>query len=361
MGSLRLALALAVVCGHAGIAPFPGDTAVQGFYAISGFYMALVLNEKYGRGASNYLLFFSNRFMRLFPIYAVVLALTLVLAAIVPLPFVEKWHSSQPIDLGALIFLVGSQLLMVGQDLYSFLGLHGGALTFSPDYHLDSNPLYGLMPIPQSWTLGVELPFYALAPFIVRRSAVAIVAVIFASIALRLGLQAVFGFEGDPWSYRFFPSELALFLVGAIGYRVYRESNVAAIRWLMIVAVGVGTALLINRWHGATRVASVSALVVIFVGIPYLARWTQRIGADRLLGELSYPTYIGHVLVIWSVDRAIHLTGGARGLAILALTLTLSFLLYYWIDRPIDRWRQLRSARSLQKDPITELAIYSSR
>ena len=49
MGTLRLILALSVVYGHAGdflgFNLVPGDTAVQAFYAVSGFYMTLVLNE----------------------------------------------------------------------------------------------------------------------------------------------------------------------------------------------------------------------------------------------------------------------------------------------------------------------------
>jgi hypothetical protein len=61
MGSLRLFLALSVAFGHFGVPlGFPtSDIAVQSFFVISGFYMALVLNEKYGPGS--YWLFISNR------------------------------------------------------------------------------------------------------------------------------------------------------------------------------------------------------------------------------------------------------------------------------------------------------------
>ena len=62
---------LPVAYGHAGdFLGFPlvsGDTAVQSFYAVSGFCMAVVLNEKYRPGSSTYSLFTSNRFLRLFP------------------------------------------------------------------------------------------------------------------------------------------------------------------------------------------------------------------------------------------------------------------------------------------------------
>ena len=55
MGTIRLLLALAVLLMmHStpllGIRMINGAWAVQAFYVISGFYMALVLNEKYPRG-----------------------------------------------------------------------------------------------------------------------------------------------------------------------------------------------------------------------------------------------------------------------------------------------------------------------
>ena len=104
MGTLRFILALSVAYGHSGdflgFPLIPGDTAVQSFYAISGFYMALVLNEKYRPGSSTYFLFISNRFIRLFPVYATVLCLTLLLAFAISffpsateLPFIVQWQS----------------------------------------------------------------------------------------------------------------------------------------------------------------------------------------------------------------------------------------------------------------------------
>ena len=46
MGSLRFILAPTVAFGHFGLQGFPAsDVAVQSFYVIPGFSMALVLNE----------------------------------------------------------------------------------------------------------------------------------------------------------------------------------------------------------------------------------------------------------------------------------------------------------------------------
>jgi peptidoglycan/LPS O-acetylase OafA/YrhL len=196
MGTLRFLLAMSVVYGHAGaflgFPLIPGDTAVQCFYAISGFYMALILNEKYRPESSTYFLFISNRFARLFPAYATVLLLTLLLAVAVArfssakLPFVSEWRSLEHLDLLSAVFLLVTQIIMWGQDLFLFLALKGGALEFWPDFHTAAQPVYTLLAIPQGWTLGLEFSFYLVAPFIVRRSVWAIAIALAASLVLRL-------------------------------------------------------------------------------------------------------------------------------------------------------------------------------
>lgn len=81
MGILRFLLAITVVIGHT--SPILGFTfvgaqlAVQTFYIISGFYMALILNEKYVGANGSYKLFLTNRLLRLYPIYWTVLLCTI--------------------------------------------------------------------------------------------------------------------------------------------------------------------------------------------------------------------------------------------------------------------------------------------
>ena len=371
MGTLRFILAISVVYGHAGhflgFPLIPGDTAVQSFYAVSGFYMALVLNEKYRPESSSYFLFISNRFMRLFPIYAAVAILTLLLSltlasfSAVDLPFVSHWRSLPHLDWASAVFLLASQAVMWGQDLYFFLTLKAGSLAFWPHFQTAPQRLDPLSVIPQAWTLGLELWFYLLAPFIVRRSAHAIILVIAASLLVRIVLQFGFGFYGDPWSYRFFPSELAVFLIGALGYRLYASAPDGIDRTLLgsfaMAIVCIGVVLLINRWHGIGRVASVSFLMLTFAAVPFLFRSTKDNLLDRHLGELSYPIYVCHFFVIWLLDGfAIFAAGLARGLAIIAVTVVVSSALYWWIDRPTDRWRQRRFEAIAGKTVVAGLA-----
>ena len=347
MGTLRFLLALSVAYGHlATPLSFPtSDIAVQSFFVISGFYMALVLNEKYGPGS--YWLFISNRLLRLWPAYFVVLILSLALA--------DNWKSIAALDWFDIAFFFASQVLIVGQDLYLFLFVSNGTLAFTAHYTEVSAPLYSFAPIPQAWTLGLEIYFYLLAPCLVRRGPMFIAAMIAASLVLRMALQWTFGFSGHPWSFRFFPSEIALFLAGSLGYCVYASENeeqrAQAKALLSIAAVLLFACLAINRWDGIQRLASLSLLAVVIVGVPRLFEMTKNIAWDKYIGELSYPLYICHFLFGWML-----LPNTFFGVYLaLSMSLAASIALYHLIDRPIDAWRQSRLRKSERTMPVGRL------
>src|SRR5690349_20655091 len=81
MGTIRFLLALSVLLEHIGptgpVHLLGAHTAVQSFYIISGFYMALVLNEKYVGVNGSYTLFLGNRLLRLYPAYLALLAIAI--------------------------------------------------------------------------------------------------------------------------------------------------------------------------------------------------------------------------------------------------------------------------------------------
>jgi peptidoglycan/LPS O-acetylase OafA/YrhL len=204
-----------------------------------------------------------------------------------------------------------------------FLAVKNGALTLADGFN--SSTLFAFSPIPQAWTLGLELWFYLIAPFILRRPVKVLIAVFLASLAVRMALQFGFDLRGDPWSYRFFPSELAFFMLGALAGRVDRKT-------LVVLALAAAAAVFVSRTGGIGRMASLSFLVAATVAIPRLFAATKNIEADRILGELSYPIYLVHVLV------GIFIVGPSA----LLITVIVAAGLYSFIDRPVDRWRQAR-------------------
>lgn len=176
MGILRIFLALSVVLYHAGplfgFAGVGGETALQAFFIASGFYMTLILNEKYSAPGENRV-FYKTRFLRIFGLYWPMLALYLSAAGVL----FAATHSG-PIatilkqGVGSLSFWVMaiSNVLLVGLDGLLYLVFSGDGIAFSPNHAARDPGLFRGIVVQPAWSLSPELMFYALAPFIVRRS-----------------------------------------------------------------------------------------------------------------------------------------------------------------------------------------------
>ena len=117
MGVVRVLLALAVLLSHLPPASYKilsGALAVQAFFVVSGFYMALVLDGKY----RDTWLFYSNRILRLAPTYAFMCGLgafTLFAlnASITGTPEIFERLFSNPVSAVVMAF---ENIFVVGQD-----------------------------------------------------------------------------------------------------------------------------------------------------------------------------------------------------------------------------------------------------
>jgi peptidoglycan/LPS O-acetylase OafA/YrhL len=90
-----------------------------------------------------------------------------------------------------------------------------GGMYFTHDFRTSSPSFHSFLLVPQAWSLGIEVMFYIIAPFLVRKSNLAIISIIALSLLIKIFTYSI-GYTNDPWTYRFFPSELALFLLGTV-------------------------------------------------------------------------------------------------------------------------------------------------
>ena len=349
MGTIRLLLALAVVFGHAPgwqqIQPNAADPlrpmtpyfAVQAFFIISGFYMEMVRGRY---DCAGLWVFWSNRYSRLIASYLVVVLITVLLALAFPerAPTFQTYTPDGTIE---RLFLGLANLSIFGTDLIAFLGL---------------KPLAGLI-LPQSRSLGIELWFYSLVPLFWRMPTRYIFAIISISSALRIGI-ATSSLPAFPWQQRFFPLELAFFLVGMLSYR-HRKRLCGALPPVVPLSILTFGILFSGYIITSTSMAfSAPMAFLFFLFLPSAWEMTRSHNFDRMIGELSYPVYLVHITVGYFVLPSQSMWGG--GMLIL-LSIAAAIPLYAFVDRPLDAWRERRRSANVralrdhrQKDPKSE-------
>lgn len=314
MGVVRALLALSIVFVHSswnggvflvnGNGSQGGRTAVQMFYMISGFLMALVLDgDKYKKNSK----FYINRFLRIYPVYFLVLLLTLLARGLYRGNAFESFMNLPP---NTIFPAVIANIIIFGQDLFYFFNIsNNGTFSIISDTSLAFPTLTSSLLIPQAWTLGLELTFYLLAPFILRSSR-KIIILFFSSLVLRIIFIKYGTGSLDPWTYRFLPFELALFLSGALSYRIVtpwinrleKEKILGPAIWVTQITF-VALMLVYPIFHLDDVTGSLILFSVLFLSLPLLLRFQTKFKLDNAIGELSYPIYLSHFLVIGIIQK----------------------------------------------------------
>jgi peptidoglycan/LPS O-acetylase OafA/YrhL len=343
MGTWRLLLAWLVIADHTpGVHLVTdvqiGKVAVCAFFFVSGFLMPLTYASHYQRyglrsGAQR---FYLNRFLRIYPIYWAALILTLFAVAAYGVTFLEHSTGVGPSG-GLLAFLQNALLLGLNQTQ-----IWGGDFRFDPP----------------AWTLDIELQYYALVPALMLLTArsriwAAAALAVLSAVSLYLFFRPTGSYPLDrsllSWSFLFF-----------LGYGFYFSPTLQAVaqrRLWIVLAAG----LLLAAAHFSTHQNVTTLLVTlgcIAVSAHLLVLQEQRrFGAwDRLLGDLSYPTYILHWLCVelllrWLGVNTLSATTKLRFVSLLLANITLTTIVAYLslrlIGDPVESVRRkIRDARS---------------
>lgn len=356
MGILRFILALAVVVYHSykifGLRMCGGQVAVQSFYMISGFYMALILNEKY-IGKGSYFKFLYSRFLRIFPTYWVMLILAFLLSLLGYILFNKPYYLARYISYSECLswyhylWFTFENLVIVGQDVLYFT-------KFDEWCNLDFviNPLsykhngYNYLLVPQAWTVSIELMFYVIAPFIVNKKIKWQLVWFIVAVAFRFITVYLTQLSFDPWTYRFFPFELMFFLGGSLMYQWYLQMKKQQIHSMMGVVLLI---FLISCLFFYEEIAFLGIYknwifyLILLMSIPYVFISFKDKKWDREIGELSFSIYISHLLLV-SVFRPIFFEHieyiRYYGYAVVSGSLMLAIIFNYVIIRPLEVYRQ---------------------
>ncbi|EKO3385130.1 acyltransferase [Vibrio fluvialis] len=318
MGLLRFLLAITVVIAHGIPAPIINNilhpsTSVEIFFIISGFYMQMVLVEKYGKkqlGRHFYLNFWTSRYLRLYPAYALSIFATLIYLVYFqqPSPNLSAYDRSLAIEnnIESLFSLNNSieNILLKAQVIFSNLfiftsdfGLNlaildGNANIVFDRYNTELYLLDMLLNTP-SWSLGVELTFYLLAPFLLTIRNKFLYCILLLTFFIKI-TSVIFGDSSDLY-YRGFPFVIFDFLLGAVVYRLREHLTFLKLNeklsTLFVYLFSIVTLFLvptINLEH------SLPIIILFGILIPTMFNATKNNLYDRFIGELSYPIYIFH-------------------------------------------------------------------
>lgn len=307
MGLIRIILALAVVVAHTqsplfGLHFFGGGVmAVESFFILSGFYMALVLRTKYTKQLKE---FYFNRFIRLFPIYWIFLIFVVLISCsywfLIGKP-VSALTSFAQIDIHPIYYV---------WSLFSNLGILGidGSILWEDLTKISINKLIFLQ---GAWSLSVEIMFYLLAPWILRKKPWLQIILFFLFLSIRIFIFINAGYTWTKWNYYFMPSAMTFFMAGSITYLFYeylhdnnffaRQNSKIGITVLTILVVIIifyqnSNFLTIQDWR---------YYLIFTFSIPFIFEATKNNKMDRLIGEYFYPLYLCHgaLLSIWSPLR----------------------------------------------------------
>jgi peptidoglycan/LPS O-acetylase OafA/YrhL len=319
-GIFRFALAVLVASSHLGGTGAHGSMAVHGFFVVSGYLMTLVLNRTYRFETGR---FWLNRFLRLFPPYYFVCAVTLVVLWIWPTQAAD-YHQAFKISTRPIDIL--------------------GVLTMFPFPFYDAQ----FRPVPPTWSVGVELVMYfALFAFVARRAAFAGVC---AALALAYVVAAHWpGMHLDKVGS--LPAALLPFSLGALIYFAGDRCQLPP-RISLGAVMALAGVWVLNLWACAVgadpdftfylNLCLCTALVAVLAHHQTNSRRLRTF--DKILGDLAYPLFLVHWVVGFLISLATGRDLHARGLSLFFPTLLVSLVIsagiLLLIDGPIQKIRR---------------------
>lgn len=333
MGILRLFLAMSVIAGHAKTTVFGFNGigawyAVNFFFIISGFYMAMVLNEKYKD--INPIYFYKSRALRLFPAYYI----GVFIAIIVSFTSINDFFNH--LSIGAKLYFIFQNIFIFGQDLSYLLCIKSTSFSCAAGDSMSINP--------PAWSLAVELGFYLIAPYILKSEKKTFAFVVLGCIYL-LSLNRIYlpvnsvdffsPVDITALNYYFYPSSFSFFGGGALAYHLSKRKTqahyYAAIFSIILFSF---THTIMPFWH----------LLFISMAIPVLFNYTAKNRLDRSIGELSYPAYILHFPILvflrpFTQSHPLYFSFISLGSWVAIISCITGLLLYFYIEKTINVYR----------------------
>lgn len=336
----------------------PAAMGVQLFYVLSAF--TLFLSQSRRKVADEHTAnFFVRRFFRIAPMYYV-----------------------------AIVYYVGQMCYTSTQSLTdavseNIFGILANVLL-----------LHGLSPvwinsiIPGGWSVGIEVLFYIMVPYLFTRITSLNRAIIFTSVTLCVGfiltsiLSSIKALQSDQLinEYLFFylPYQLPVFGCGIVAYYVVirQDRSVRPLTiGLAIFSLGfvlisklVGKSLLPNLPHTLHLFESIG-FALLLIGLSKRSVGLLDNPITCYIGKVSYSAYLTHFGVLYWMDKAMPqqlipvnslltniLNFNLKFLLVVLVTVLISTATYYWVEEPSQNFgKRFLRKRSLPESLLEKI------
>jgi peptidoglycan/LPS O-acetylase OafA/YrhL len=313
MGWYRLALAYAVLLSHVPFRPFGldiGVLAVISFFLLSGYVMTALIDRHYAE-ARDIGWFYMDRLARLYPQY---LFWLLVAALLV--------HGFQMPD--AFVTIAPDATLLAAHALILPLNFF---MYFPHDYLL----------LPQAWSLGLEMAFYAAIPWMLLHRMRLPLAVASASIFLLADAGVI---QPYVFGYNLLPGTLFIFILGSW----LRRCETRGERRAMVgFCIGIPVALGLAQFPALGLAEAHEMLLGLAIGLPVVAALARMRAprGDGCAGNLSYGVFLNHFLLILLAEAWLgRPPEGWEALPLALLSTALAALSFACVEQPVLRLRR---------------------
>ncbi|HEV2331230.1 MAG TPA: acyltransferase [Verrucomicrobiae bacterium] len=283
----------------------PGQWAVVCFYTLSGLLMERQFH-KLSQQANGTAAFYLDRFLRIYPLFLVVLLLA--------------WAGNR-LSWGA----AAANVTLLPLNYSSLLGIP--------------------MLIAPSFSLACEAHFYLLVPLLVFLSTRILRVILIASLCLFT--VSPFLPQSTFWGFAGLPGILFTFLSGILlnrkDYRFIRVLWLVAL--LLLITFGLGKYLHAGLPTGININVTIGCLIAL-VSTVFLDKLSPRVQWDKFLGLFSYPLFLCHELAAgflgrhWQIRNPLELLIGA---------VLLAGILIVTVEIPSDWFRYRLRRRQVPK------------
>lgn len=346
-GLLRTILAINVVAYHILKVPAIGPYAVYSFFILSGFLMTMIMQTTYGYTFFGFKNYISNRLLRLFPIYWILMLVTFLMLYFIGSEIAQEFHHSLRIP--------SSWQELIANTLMIFPGLME----------------YPTRLLPATWALTIELFFYLLIGLGISKNR-NITLVWFISSIIYMGLLMYFT-KAIAYDYGSLLTASLPFSLGAFIYH-YKQSLYSLLNKyiplkitlpLFVVNLALSAFLPIFgpeifNWKigfifETLNIIFTTCLILQLEKIKAKKDWVD---FDKKIGDYSYPIYIFHwsaaFIIFWLLTvQGIQLSTANNNIVLFVGAMLISYVIGTFVNTLNGRYIEiLRNKNRMRKNNI---------